>query len=50
MDLMNDENQPAHTVDPGELPEPGGFGHAAAKSAQFSHRPGCYLMKDQPAE
>jgi excinuclease ABC subunit C len=44
---MNDENQPAHTVDPGELPEPGGFGHAAAKAHEFPQAPGVYLMKDR---
>ncbi len=44
---MTDENQPAHTVDKGELPEPGGFGHAAAKVRQFPQTPGVYLMKDR---
>jgi excinuclease ABC subunit C len=44
---MSDENQPAHTVDPGELPEPGGFGHASAKVRQFPQTPGVYLMKDR---
>jgi excinuclease ABC subunit C len=44
---MPDENQPAHTIDPGELPEPGGFGYAAAKVREFPQSPGVYLMKDR---
>jgi excinuclease ABC subunit C len=44
---MTEENQPAHTVDPGELPAPGGFGHALAKVRQFPQTPGVYLMKDR---
>jgi excinuclease ABC subunit C len=44
---MPDENQPANTVDRGELPEPGGFGHASAKVREFPQTPGVYLMKDR---
>jgi excinuclease ABC subunit C len=44
---MIDENQPAHTVDAGELPELGGFGHACAKAHAFPQTPGVYLMKDR---
>ncbi|MEX2142204.1 MAG: excinuclease ABC subunit UvrC [Pirellulales bacterium] len=44
---MTDDNQPAQTVDPGELPEPGGFGHACAKARQFPQTPGVYLLKDR---
>src|SRR5688572_26088550 len=44
---MSDENQPANTVDQGELPPPGGFGHACAKVREFPQAPGVYLMKDR---
>ena len=44
---MPDENQPAHTVDAGELPESGGFGLACAKAHEFPQTPGVYLMKDR---
>src|SRR5688572_33261651 len=44
---MSDENQPANTVDQGELPPPGGFGHACAKVREFPMKPGVYLMKDR---
>jgi excinuclease ABC subunit C len=44
---MANENQPAQTVEPGELPESGGFGHACAKAHEFPQTPGVYLMKDR---
>jgi excinuclease ABC subunit C len=44
---MPDENQPAHTVDPHELPPPGGWGHASTKVREFPQTPGVYLMKDR---
>jgi excinuclease ABC subunit C len=47
MSEMNDENKPDQTVDAGELPEPGGFGHAANKVRSFPTTSGVYLMKDR---
>lgn len=44
---MSDELTPAHTVDPGELPDPGGFGHAASKVRSFPTTSGVYLFKDR---
>jgi excinuclease ABC subunit C len=44
---MSDENKPDQTVDAGELPEPGGFGHAANKVRGFPTTSGVYLMKDR---
>jgi excinuclease ABC subunit C len=44
---MNDENKPDQTVDAGELPAPGGFGHAANKVRGFPTTSGVYLMKDR---
>jgi excinuclease ABC subunit C len=44
---MSDENKPDQTVDAGELPPPGGFGHAANKVRGFPTTSGVYLMKDR---
>jgi excinuclease ABC subunit C len=44
---MPEEHYPSHTVDSGELPPAGGFGHASAKVRGFPQTPGVYLMKDR---